>query len=36
MDIYGARQRITVEWLSGNGCVVYSKGESEKVTINVK
>lgn len=30
------KQRLTVEWLSGKGCSIYSEGEKDKRTINVK
>lgn len=30
------KQRLTVNWLSRNGCVVYSEGEKDKLTINVR
>jgi hypothetical protein len=36
MKKYGGRQQVTVEWLSKNGCFVYSAGEKDKETINVR
>lgn len=30
------KERLTIEWLSGNGCSIYSEGEKDKRTINVK
>lgn len=36
MKQYGGRKRITVEWLSPNGCVVYSAGEKDKIVVNVR
>ena len=32
----GAKQRVTVDWISQNGCAIYSKGEKDKMIINVR
>ena len=36
MKKHGGRKRITVEWLTPNGCMVYSNGEADKEVINVR
>lgn len=36
MKTHGGRQRVTVEWLGGNGFYVYSQGEKDKILINVR
>lgn len=36
MQEFGGKERVTVEWLSKNGCVVYSAGEKDKRVINVR
>ena len=33
---YGGKKRVTVEWISKNGAVVYSSGEKDKITVNVR